>query len=211
MRNCLLTVNVILTGEPWVAKKVEDRIYLCIITPNQPKYSLCRFVWNSFTFDRSLRFMRTAPSSGQRYNLIWWTSLFYFLIKRVYGSPEEGHCTPTCHHRFIKWLCTIQMQNKIRNTEMEYIARANRCVDSSFLADGIRQTDWNIGVLLCICCLFVFLFAHPGSLFYTSTLFSLHDGCCCWVSEEFFFFLSKRTKEVYDFIWLGNIDLYICI
>lgn len=62
------------------------------------------------------------------------------------------------------------MKNKIRNTEMEYIARANRCVDSSFLADGSGRL---IGTMLFYCAyvvyLFVFfvLFAHSGSLFYT--------------------------------------------
>lgn len=71
------------------------------------------------------------------------------------------------------------MKNKIRNTEMEYIARANRCVDSSFLADGSGRL---IGALVFYCTyvvglfVFFFLFARPGSLFYTKTLFSLHDG-----------------------------------
>lgn len=128
------------------------------------KYFFCCFVWDqwsSVTFDRSLLFFfkHTAPSAVEsklQFDLIWFLSPFYLLIKMCPQLlSEEGHVTPTCHHRFIKWLCTIQMKNKIRNTEMEYIARANRCVDSSFLADGSGRL---IGALVFYCTYVVGLF-----------------------------------------------------
>lgn len=81
---------------------------------------------------------------------------------------EESNVTPTCHHRFIKWLCTIQMKNKIRNTEMEYIARANHCVDSSFLGSGRL-----IGTLVFYCAYVVF---YVFCFVCTSRITVLHVG-----------------------------------
>lgn len=166
--------------------------------------------WSSVTFDRSLLFKHTAPSAVEsklQFDLIWFDEChrFYLLINMCPQLlSEEGHVTPTCHHRFIKWLCTIQMKNKIRNTEMEYIARANRCVDSSFLADGSGRL---IGALVFYCTYVVGGFV----LFFLSCL-RVRDLCstqrhcsvsmmgrCCRVSEEFFFFSFQTYKRI---LWL---------
>lgn len=143
----------------------------------------------------------------------------YDLMKDVVFPPdamclwllsEEGHVTPTCHHRFIKWLCTIQMKNKIRNTEMEYIARANRCVDSSFPVDA-GTADWLEHWCFNCACLLFYFFCTSGITFLHVDMVQSPWWMLLMSLWGVFFFLSKRTKEVYDFIWLGNIYLYMYI
>lgn len=58
------------------------------------------------------------------------------------------------------------MKNKIKNTEMEYIAKANCGVDSSFLTDGFRRV---IAILFFFS--FLVFFKRPGSLFYVKVCF----------------------------------------
>lgn len=85
------------------------------------------------------------------------------------------------------------MKNKIRNTEMEYIARANCRVDSSFLADGSGRV---IGALVLFFCFFYtynFIVSTPGITVLHEDVFSLHVGRCSRVSEEFSFQTYKRS------------------
>lgn len=82
------------------------------------------------------------------------------------------------------------MKNKIRNTEMEYIARANCRVDSSFLADGSGRV---IGALAFFFCTYIFIVSTPGITVLHEDVFSLHVGRCSRVSEEFSFQTYKRS------------------
>lgn len=137
-------------GAPWAAQKIEDefpfhhsklqKLFCCFIV----KSLVSQFFLNSSSFStlRPLALKQSYnPSHGFDCNISLaykkckvFCDLFIKMCLRLFS--EEAHVTPRCHHKFIKWLCTIQMKNKIRNTEMEYIARANCRVDSSFLADG---------------------------------------------------------------------------
>lgn len=40
--------------------------------------------------------------------------------------PQWSHMSQPSDHKFIKWLCTIQMKNNIKNTKMEYIAKRKK-------------------------------------------------------------------------------------
>lgn len=82
------------------------------------------------------------------------------------------------------------MKNKIKNTEMEYIAKANCGVDSSFLTDGFRS-DWNI---------FIFFLKASRITVLCESVFALDSGRSLRI-------LSKRTKEVITSA--GSVYIYI--
>lgn len=105
-KSCLVTADFIPMQEPC---ELHRRLKICFCV-----FVSIPHVWFCFWYKRNVKVKVFVKSLRSNSATCWWNNM-----KETWH--EINPSTPQYHHRFIKWLCTIQMKNKIKNTEMEYI------------------------------------------------------------------------------------------
>ena len=92
--------------------------------------------------DRTLKPLGNLPAT-LRSGATWWPPSTPQNTHALYNALYNKAKTNPYYHRFIKWLCTLQMKNKIKNTEIRVHSPRILDVNFSISHQHYFHGNWN--------------------------------------------------------------------